>query len=209
MLLACVCLISALSSAEDKIGDNFEKGGFKLEGVAKFYYSENIYEREIDAGIFFFFAKGNALGINVNSALHRETFPGEYTIEGSENSIQEESSSIGISYDYTFGYNAQAVKGRAFSVGVLNKITSEPAEPVYYREFGEEVATRNIQYYISPYVSFNYYLAPRINVFVKYSNPINVDVGKYFTFDIDGVDTSLVAGIGYSFARKDIRWNKK
>ena len=56
-LLISICVINAFTFAQNTIGENFEKGGFKVEGVAKFYFSEQTYDREIDAGISFFSQK--------------------------------------------------------------------------------------------------------------------------------------------------------
>ena len=158
-----------------------------------------------------FFAKGNALGFNVNSKLQRTTFKYNdgFLDPASELIYEEALGAIGLSYDYSFGYDARATKGRVSSVGVLSKLTSTPAETTFYREFGDEVTARDINYCLSPYVSFNYYVSPRMSVFVRYSNSIRIDVGQYLTFDYEGVDTSLVAEVGYSFARKNIAWNKK
>ena len=53
-LLISIFLMSALTFAQNTIGKNFEKGGFKVEGIAKLYFSKQSYNREIDAGIAFF-----------------------------------------------------------------------------------------------------------------------------------------------------------
>jgi len=75
-----------------------------------------------------FFAKGNALGFNVNSKLQRTTFKYNdgFLDPASELIYEEALGAIGLSYDYSFGYDARATKGRVSSVGVLSKLTSTP-----------------------------------------------------------------------------------
>ena len=189
-----LCLMSSyafcdISKDGNIIGQNFEAGSFSVGGTGYLINHEVDLDFSLDTDITFFVARGSSFGLGVG---------GDRSY--SKNSDYPSSTyRISTNYKYVFGYDPLAKKGFAFAVGLSGSYQRKTSVSLY----PENQTNINIR----PSVSIDYFLAPRISVYIQ----SHLGMHTYFSVveSHDNFNSGIDIGLRYSFARQDKAWGRK
>ncbi|WP_428243960.1 hypothetical protein [Gynuella sp.] len=160
------------------LGENFEPGGFALQGSVNIESNDNDSVFYADPGVLFNLS--HELGISGGAILESHD---DWTKVGVQGGAV-----------YRLPYNHAAVSGLVHEVGAdasLYNISPDQGDSKSYLT-------------ITPYYQGNYYITPRVAVYGKV-RALDINV---FGDDVDTIDTYLAVSVGirYSLAFRDMNW---
>ncbi|WP_422381185.1 hypothetical protein [Marinicellulosiphila megalodicopiae] len=188
LLIASLSAISTLSVA-DNIGENYEKGGFILDGYGYLSSNEDYKSSSFYGSTSFLVADGLSFGVNL----------GKYKYSSKLSDYYSGDVTIGTSIQYAFGYDAAADTGLVYSLGTS----------VSYQMNSNDTDTANPEMLGGPFFRVDYFLAPRISFYSRVNRFTSISLDPNIVEFEDAIYyiDSISFGISYSFANKDITWN--
>ena len=185
LLIATICSVSSLSTAAS-IGENYEEGGFIVNGYASISSNESRTRLYSSGGAAFLVAEGISIGFG--SGLNHSNYK--------DSDMTSTTFSLNTSLAYTFGYDPLAETGLAYTAGFSGYLSKYSSGDVKY----------DANLGLSPYFKVDYFLTPRISVY-GLTQPIDINLTAGDGEDFFDAEFALSMGISYSFANKDIKWD--